>query len=318
MRREQTQPPTPPEPATAAPRSAAPVTAVPPPAAAALTPDEIARRSKSNFLASFVLLPRDRRRGLAAIYAFCRAVDDAADEPRDPAEARAQLAFWRAELEAVTAGQPRTRTGKALQDTVRRFGTDPAHLAEVLDGVAMDVEPQPFADLPALDLYCHRVASAVGLACLPVFGAAGPGATAYALELGLALQLTNILRDLAPDAREGRVYLPQDALARHGVDPAWLAGQGPAAAYADGGPVDRLIAEFAALARRRFARTLELRPDDQRRALRPAEAMAVVYEELLDQVEARRGRLDRPGRLRVTRRRKVWLLLRTWLRGGRR
>ena len=288
------------------------------PKAATLTPEEIARRSKSNFLASFLFLGRERRRGLSAVYAFCRAVDDAADEPRDKTEAREQLDFWRRELDRVVDGTPETSTGLAVQAAVRRFGVAPRHLRDVLDGVAMDVEPRSYATLADLDGYCLKVASAVGLACLPVFGASGPDAEAYALELGLALQLTNILRDLASDAREGRIYVPVDVMRRHAVDPEWLRGDGPPDSYADRGPVDRLVAELAEVATRRFARALELRPSGQRRALLPAEIMAVVYEELLTQVIARRGRLDRPGRLRVTRRRKIWLLLRTWCLGGRR
>ncbi|MBK8976353.1 MAG: squalene/phytoene synthase family protein [Planctomycetes bacterium] len=288
------------------------------PEAARLTPEEIARRSKSNFLASFVFLERRRRRALSAIYAFCRAVDDAADEPKDPVEAREQLAFWRAELAAVERGAPQTATGRALCELALPYGTSVRHLEEVLDGVSMDVEPRRYADLPALDAYCHKVASAVGLACLPVFGAHGRQADDYARELGLALQLTNVLRDVPRDAAEGRIYLPTDALDRHAVDVDWLAGRGPADAYAPGGPVDALVRELVAVAEQRFARTATLLPEDQRRALLPAEIMAAIYHALLQRVAARGGRLDVAARPRVSRRRKLGIVLRTWWRNGRR
>ncbi len=284
------------------------------PEAATLTPEEIARRSRSNFLASFVFLKKERRRALSAIYAFCRAVDDAADDPEDPAESREQLAFWSAELDAVVNGSPRTATGQALRGLALPLGTDPQHLREVLEGVSMDVEPRRYADLEELDAYCYKVASAVGLACLPVFGARGVAAEAYAKMLGLALQLTNVLRDLRVDAEEGRVYVPADRLAAHGVDAAWLDGSGPAEVYRAGGPVAALVTDLAAVALERFERAAILLPVDQRRALLPAEAMGVIYRELLDAVIARGGHLDDPVRPRVPRRRKMFLMLRTWWR----
>jgi phytoene synthase len=287
------------------------------PKAATLTPEEIARRSKSNFLTSFVFLDRSRRRGLSAIYAFCRAVDDAVDDAEDPDEALEMLTFWRGELDRVEEGIPETSTGRAIAAAVQSYGLDVGHLREVVDGVAMDIEPKGFGSLEDLDAYCHKVASAVGLACLPVFGAHGPGAEAYARELGLALQLTNVLRDLRSDAEEGRIYVPRDHLARHGVDPQWLPGSGPATAYADGGPVDRMVKELVGIARQRFERATELLPEAQRRALLPAEVMAVVYAALLESIAERGGRIDRPGRPRISRRRKAWLALRTWWRGRR-
>jgi squalene synthase HpnD len=286
------------------------------PPAAALAPAEIARRSRSNFLAAFVFLGPERRRGLEAIYAFCRAVDDAADDARDAAEAEAWLGFWEAELVAAVAGHPATPTGRAIADAIQRFGVDPEHLRAVVRGVRMDAMPLTFQTLDELDAYCHLVASAVGLACLPVFGARGAEADRYARELGLALQLTNVLRDIAEDARIGRVYLPQDALGRHGVDPAWLDGRGPASAYASRGPIDALVQELAAVAAARFAAAAAALPPGQERALRPAEAMSAVYSRLLVLVRRRGGRIDVGGRLRVPKWRKVAALLRTWWRAA--
>ncbi len=287
------------------------------PKAAALSPEEITRRSKSNFLLSFAFLEPHRRRGLSAVYAWCRAVDDAVDDSENPEQGQRQLEFWREEFARVSSGSPQTQTGAALQRTVREFGVDPAHLREILDGVAMDLEGTAFADLAELEAYCHKVASAVGLACLPVFGASGAGAERYAQRLGLALQLTNILRDLRSDALEGRVYAPTDHLARAEVDVAWLRGSGPPEAYADGAPVARLVEALAAVARERFAEAALALPAESRRALLPAEIMGAIYFDLLRRVERRGGRIDRGGRLRVPRWRKLSLALRTWWRGRR-
>jgi squalene synthase HpnD len=284
----------------------------PRPPGADLAPAEIASRSRSNFLAAFVFLDEERRDALSAIYAFCRVVDDAADDASDASQAAAWLGFWEVELEAAVAGEPATPTGTAIASVIRRFGVDPEHLRAVLRGVRMDAAPLTFETLPDLDAYCHLVASAVGLACLPVFGAHGPAADAYARELGLALQLTNVLRDIAEDARLGRVYLPRDCLARHGVEQAWLDGSGPATAYAPGGPIDSLVRELTGIARQRFAAAAAALPEGQERALRPARAMGAVYERLLTLVVRRGGRIDRRERLRVPRWRKILLLVRTW------
>ena len=284
----------------------------PAPPAASLAPAAIARQSRSSFLAAFVFLAPERRRGLEAIYAFCRAVDDAADDARDAAQADAWLGFWEAELDAAVAGEPSTPTGRAIQEAIGCFGVDPEHLRAVIRGVRMDAEPVAFESLADLDEYCHLVASAVGLACLPVFGASGREADDYARKLGLALQLTNVLRDIAEDARLGRIYLPRDSLVRHGVDPAWLGGGGPAAAYAAGGPVEALVEDLAAQAAARFDAAAQALPRGQERALRPARAMAAVYARLLVLVRRRGGRIDQGGRLRVTRLRKILILARTW------
>lgn len=284
----------------------------PDPPAASLEPAAIARQSRSSFLAAFVFLAAERRRGLEAIYAFCRAVDDAADDARDPAQAETWLGFWEAELDAAVAGRPSTPTGRAIQAAMGCFGVDPEHLRAVIRGVRMDAAPVVFESLADLDEYCHLVASAVGLACLPVFGASGPEADDYARKLGLALQLTNVLRDIAEDARLGRIYLPREALARHGVDPAWLDGRGPAHAYAAGGPVEALVQDLSAQAAARFEAAAQALPRGQERALRPARAMAAVYARLLVLVRRRGGRIDQGGRLRVTRLRKILILVRTW------
>lgn len=288
------------------------------PAAAPLSPAEIARRSGSSFLVSFAFLQPKRRRAITAIYAFCRVVDDAVDEAREAEEAVEHLAFWRRELEAAYQGTPATGVGRALQEAATDFGVRHSHLEEVLQGVSTDLEGHRFGDLSALEQYCHHVASAVGLACLPVFGAGGPDAERFARQLGLALQLTNILRDLRSDALEGRVYVPSDWLVETGVEEAWLRGDGPSEVYGSGGPVARLAERLGATAAARFTLADEalgrLSRRDRRRLL-PARIMSAVYRHLLGKLIARGGDLRRP-RVRVGKPMKLFLALRAAAGGG--
>ncbi|MEO0481415.1 MAG: squalene/phytoene synthase family protein [Planctomycetota bacterium] len=284
------------------------------PAAATMSPKEIAKRSKSNFLTSFWFLSPRRRAALNAIYAFCRAVDDAVDDAPDHRTAVEELNFWRKELDAIQDGRPSTETGMELRRAIGDFGVSPRHLRAVIDGCARDLEDAPFEGWGDLDAYCERVASAVGLACLPVFGAHGPEAEAYGRELGLALQLTNILRDLKDDALEGRVYVPQSELQSHGVDPVWFRGDGPAEVYRKEGPIASLVQALSAVAQARFARAEELMPKDQRRALVPATIMGAAYHELLQQVQERGGDLRLP-RPRLSKSEKLKLAFGAWWRG---
>jgi phytoene synthase len=283
----------------------------PVPAGARLRPAEIAARSRSNFLAGFLCLDGPRRAGMTAIYAFCRVADDAVDDAPDPATARAHLAFWRGELEAAAGGAATTPVGQALQATMQRFGLGPEPLRDLLDGVAMDLEPRGTADEHELWLYCRRVASAVGFACLPVLGVAEPAGRTFADHLGLALQCTNILRDLRADAVAGRIYVPRTWLAECGVDAAWLRGDGPATAYAVGGPIDALRQRCVTRARAEFAAAraaLRSLPRRSRRALVPARIMGAVYAELLRRLAAAGWDLRGP-KVRVGRPRKLWLAL---------
>ena len=252
-----------------------------------------------------------RREGMTAIYAFCRVADDAVDEAGDAATGRAHLQFWRAELAAVAKGKGATPVGLALQTAMRRFGVQPRPLHDLLDGVEMDLAPHAFADEAELRCYCYRVASAVGLACLPVLGAIGDEAARFAEALGKALQFTNILRDLRTDSEIGRCYVPRTWLAETGVDPAWLGGAGPAAVYAPGGPVAALCARLAQKAADEFATAraaLRLLKRRQRRALVPARIMGAIYGDLLQRLVRRGGDL-RCRRVRVPRQQKAWLAL---------
>lgn len=281
-----------------------------PPPAAALPPELIAARSGSNFLVGIRSLPPASRAAMTGVYSFCRVVDDAVDDTKDLEEGRAWLQFWRAELDAAVAGQPQTPVGQAVQRALRQFGVDARHLYEVIEGMAMDLQPQAFDGLPALEVYCHRVASAVGLACLPIMGAHSAASVRFADRLGQALQLTNILRDLRSDAQEGRVYVPRRWLVDCRVDPAWLAGGGPAEAYRPGGPVARLCARLAAVARARFQEAraaLQAMPAQEQKRVLPARIMGAVYGELLLRLVHRGGELRGP-RVRVPKAKKLWLV----------
>lgn len=250
----------------------------------------VVARSGTSFHLGMRILPRTRREAMYAIYAFCRAVDDAADDPNPETVKRALLDGWRLEVEALFAGHPATPIGRALAPAVARFALPREEFVAVIDGMEMDVRDGLIApDLPTLTLYCRRVAGAVGLLSLPAFGAAGEPARRFALALGEALQLTNILRDVAEDAARGRLYLPIDLLARHGID----AGEGIPAVLAHPA-LDAACREIAARARARFAEADRHLADSDRRALRPALLMLGIYEDLLDRLEARGWRGDEP------------------------
>ena len=173
------------------------------------------RRAASNFYWGFRLLTPERRRSLCAVYAFCRAADDIADEPGGTPDPARLLARWRAELDAVYAGRPRHPIGVALADTVERFAIAREHFEAVITGVETDLRRDRYETWEGdLAEYCHRVASSVGLIAIEIFGYQNPSARQYAVHLGLAFQLTNILRDVAEDARRGRIYLPREDLRR--------------------------------------------------------------------------------------------------------
>jgi len=184
--------------------------------------DRLARREAGNFYHGFRLLPRDQRLAMSALYAFLRIADDLSDGPESPADKRRLLADWRAGLDHALAGNYTHRLHEALHHTVQTFHIPRQHLDDVLDGVEMDVEPMVYATFADLRIYCYRVASAVGLACIHIWGFSDERAKVHAEEAGLAFQLTNILRDLGEDAARGRVYLPREDLDRFGYDAACL------------------------------------------------------------------------------------------------
>jgi len=280
-----------------------------------LDPETITTQSGSNFLAGFVCLDARRRRAMTVVYAFCRVVDDAVDDAPDVATARGRLAFWQQELQRCDDGQPETPVGKALQLVVNDFSVPIRALEDLIAGCAMDLDPAGIADGPELELYCYRVASAVGLACLPVLGATSEGAERFAHALGQALQFTNVLRDLRGDAEIARCYAPQTWLEELAITAADLLGNGDASLYAAGGGVTRLCERLAGIARVQFATArAELRqlPRRERRALVAPRIMGAIYGDLLRTLEQRGGTVSQP-RARVPRGRKIWLAWSVWL-----
>ena len=186
-----------------------------------MTPDEYCQQkaaaSGSSFYYSFLFLPAERRRAITALYAFCREVDDIADEVTDIGVARTKLAWWRTEVANLFAGHPQHPVTKALAPFVKEFGLDAGRMNEIIDGMEMDLVYHRYPDFDSLKLYCHRAAGVVGQLSASIFGFAKPATLEYAEALGLAFQLTNIIRDVGEDARRGRVYIPQDELARFGI-----------------------------------------------------------------------------------------------------
>jgi len=280
-------------------------------AEAAAAVHALVHRSGSSFYGAMRLLPREKREAMFAVYAFCRAVDDIADGPGTPEARAAALAGWRNEINALYAGRPERPLTRALAGAVARFGLRRGDFEAVIDGVSMDAAPGMVApDFARLERYCARVAGAVGLLSVRVFGCTDPRADDYALALGHALQLTNILRDVAEDAEDGRLYLPAELL-----DAAGIETREPRAVVAHPALAEACAA-LAEIALKRFdeARaTLATLPAADRAALRPAVAMMAVYRRLLDRL-MRRGwrRIEAP--VAVPRAEKVWLVLRHCMR----
>ncbi|MEB2285641.1 MAG: squalene synthase HpnD [Polyangiaceae bacterium UTPRO1] len=264
----------------------------------------IVRASGSSFHQAFRLLPRSRRRSLEALYAYCRVVDDAADGGGD---AGAAVAFWRQELARVLAGTPTHPVGIALADSMEKFAIPARHLQEILDGVAMDLAPQRFPTFADLRRYCYLVAAAVGLATIPIFGCRDPRSRDYAESLGVALQLTNILRDLAEDAERGRVYLPQEDLVRFGY------GERDLATHVGNDAFRALVAFECARAADFYAAARRALTAVDRRALAPAEGMRLVYSRVLAKIAARPEAAFGP-QVRLPGWQKVMLAGYAWLR----
>ena len=263
---------------------------------------------QTSFYYSFLVLPREQRRAIVAVWDFCRAVDDAVDDaPGGVTEARAAVCFWREELARCYSGDvPQTPQGRALQPSIESFGLPRGAFEDVIDGVAMDLDQARYATFDDLLQYCHRVASAVGVICLEIFGCRSLQARQYALDLGVALQLTNILRDLPEDLQRGRVYLPQEDLSAAGCTVADLeAGRMTP-------PVRRLLEFECGRAHEFYDRAVNVRPEEDRSKLVAAEIMRAVYLETLRRIE--RGGYDVfSGRARVPRPKQALIALRQWV-----
>ena len=271
----------------------------------------------TSFYYAFLALPRDRREAIIAVWDFCRAVDDTVDDIEvspgramdagQVRDARERLARWRAELERCYTGQPETAAGRRLQPWIRAHDLSKAPFADLIDGVEMDLDRTEYPTFEALHEYCWRVASTVGLICIEIFGARSAAAREYAVTLGVALQLTNIIRDVRQDAARGRVYIPGSDLRRFGCASADLDAARPSPA------VGALLAYVCARAHDYYRRAHALLPRAERRALVAAQIMAAIYRELLRRVE----RADHDvfsTRIAVPRARQASIALTTWIR----
>lgn len=245
---------------------------------------------KTSFYYSFLVLPRPKRDVIVAVWDFCRSVDDAVDLESDPALAKKALETWRDEVACVFgAGEPVTPQGKALKELGKPFRLPREQFDALIDGVAMDITPQRFQTFADLEPYCHRVASSVGLICAEIFGYHDPVVREYARDLGVALQLTNILRDVGVDYAMKRLYLPLDDLARFGCTEDDIAREVREAGSGVKSEKVRAVLEFeAARARMYFDRATTVLPEAERRAVLAAEIMRAIYQETLRRIEAER------------------------------
>jgi len=273
-----------------------------------MTPDEYCQqrtaRSGTSFYYSFLFLPPERRRAITALYAFCREVDDVVDEVSDPTLARTKLAWWRREIGAMFTGSPQHPVALALQPVAAAYRLPEQHFQAVIDGMAMDLDCSRYLDFVELERYCHCVAGIVGLLSAEIFGYTDPATRQYARDLGIAFQLTNIVRDVGEDARRGRIYIPQDELAAHGVTAASLL------AHESSPALTALMAGQVARARQWHARAMAELPAADRRAQRPGLIMAAIYSALLDEIEHDGYRVLH-HRIALTPLRKLWIACKT-------
>jgi len=275
-----------------------------------MTPDQYCQQkaaaSGSSFYYSFLFLPAERRRAITALYAFCREVDDVVDECADAQLAASKLAWWRAEVANMCAGTAQHPVTKALAVHRERFAVTGDRLNEIIDGMQMDLEQTRYLDWPNLERYCYRVAGVVGLLAAGIFGYQDARTLEYAKHLGIAFQLTNIIRDVGEDARKNRIYLPMEDLKRFGVPAADILDAKQSPAFGD------LLRFEAARAKAYYEKALASLPAADRRAQRPGLIMAAIYRTLLEEIE-RDGFRVLSERISLTPLRKFWIAWKTWI-----
>ncbi len=265
-----------------------------------------ATASGSSFYYSFLFLPQETRRAITAFYALCRELDDVVDECHDQNVATNKLNWWRSELKRMARGAPEHPVTRALIDTPQGRTLPQELLLEIVDGMAMDLAYKRYPDFKTLQLYCYRVASVVGELAARIFGYKDPGTSQYAHDLGLAFQLTNIIRDVGEDARRGRIYLPQAELDQFNVSEADILQSRPTPAF-------KLLMQFQyERAHGLYTKALSELPIVDRKAQRPGLVMAAIYHALLDEI--RRDAFPvLQARVSLTPVRKLGLASKTWL-----
>lgn len=276
-----------------------------------MSPDEYCHQktvqSGSSFYYSFLFLPQERRRAITALYAFCREVDDTVDECTDQSIARIKLAWWRTEVSKMYDGAPTHPVMQALQPHLAVYNLEQKHLQAIVDGMEMDLDQSRYLDYPAMQRYCWHVASVVGILSASIFGVSNPRTLEYAEKLGLAFQLTNIIRDVGEDARKGRIYLPINELQQFGVTAADLLN----ARHSD--KFEALMKFQVDRAHSVYDEAFALLPKEDRRAQRPGLMMAAIYRTVLDEIERDNYHVLNQ-RISLTPIRKLWLAWKTYVR----
>ncbi len=277
-----------------------------------MTPEQYvqdkAAKSGSSFYYAFLFLPPPRRAAITAFYAFCREVDDVVDEVSDPGIAATKLAWWRKEVLTSFGGHPSHPAMKALLPHAANYGIRSDHLLAVIDGCQMDLDQSRYLDYVGLERYCHLVAGVVGEVAAGIFGRSSDLTTNYAHKLGLAMQLTNIIRDVGDDARRGRIYLPVSELKQFDVKAQEILNRG----YSD--RFTALMRFQAARAHRLYDEAFALLPQADRRTQKPGVMMANIYRTLLREIEADAFQVLHQ-RTSLTPLRKLWIAMRTNWRG---
>lgn len=277
-----------------------------------MSPDEYcqqkAAQSGSSFYYSFLFLSPERRRAITALYAFCREVDDTVDECTDVSIARAKLAWWRTEIGTMVSGTPTHPVAKALQPHLAVYSLEITHLLAIIDGMEMDLDQTRYLDFAGLRKYCWHVASVVGILSAKIFGVTNIRTLEYAEKLGLAFQLTNIIRDVGEDARKGRIYLPVNELQQFNVTAADILNARHTEDF------EKLMQFQAERAQHCYDEAFSILPKEDRRAQRPGLIMAAIYRALLNEIQ-RDGFHVLNQRISLTPIRKLWLAWITYVRG---
>ena len=267
-----------------------------------------AAASGSSFYYSFLFLPKAKREAITALYAFCREVDDVADECTDINIARTKLAWWRNEIRQLYAGNPQHPVTKALLPAIHAYKMDEEHFLEIIDGMEMDLDQNRYTDFKQLQLYCYRVASVVGLLSVQIFGYNNRNTLKYAHDLGMAFQLTNIVRDIGEDARRGRIYIPLDEIKKAGLSETDIL-------HGHHSPKMQELLDFQIeRAERFYDKALNALPQEDRKSQRTGLIMAAIYRTLLREIKQSSSQQVLDARISLTPLRKLWLAWTTWLK----
>ncbi len=277
-----------------------------------MSPDEYCQQkaaaSGSSFYYSFLFLPNEKRRAITALYAFCREVDDVVDDCSDEQVARTKLAWWRKEIQAMQQNTPTHPVTTALLPHMQNYQLEHAHLIAIIDGMEMDLNQNRYLDFIGLQKYCWHAAGVVGILSASIFGIKNQQTKQFAEKLGLAFQLTNIIRDVGEDARKGRIYLPVNELQQFSVPASDILNARHTPAF------EALMQFQYERAQKIYEEAFALLPKEDRRAQRTGLIMAAIYRALLEEIKADQFQVLKQ-RISLTPIRKLWLAWITYIRG---